>query len=207
MVATCGRRWSKKAPWGAYSPEVLPARSWREFTLLLTLGNGYQGNRLIESTISITNSWVAIGKQTAGDHSPFGEVWKTSKLLTNFIASDPKIARSEGRFSKRYSFFGYWRKTLCAQTNPARSGRDSKQSLFWHPHLQPTQTLRKNEVSFIEWAIPALFCVQGGGPTTRNRMDYYIWITFNNNMNDLNDGKDRLILMGTLFIVLFLFLL
>ena len=31
--------------------------------------------------------------------------------------------------------------------------------------------------------------------------------TFDDKMNDLNDGKDRLILMGTLFIVLFLFLL
>ena len=29
----------------------------------------------------------------------------------------------------------------------------------------------------------------------------------NHEMNDLNDGKDRFILMGTLFIVLFLFLL
>ncbi len=29
----------------------------------------------------------------------------------------------------------------------------------------------------------------------------------NDKMNDLNDGKDRFILMGTLFIVLFLFLL
>ena len=34
-----------------------------------------------------------------------------------------------------------------------------------------------------------------------------IQTTFNDKMNDLNDGKDRLILMGTLFIVLFLFLL
>ena len=34
-----------------------------------------------------------------------------------------------------------------------------------------------------------------------------IQTTFDDKMNDLNDGKDRLILMGTLFIVLFLFLL
>ena len=140
---------------------------------------------------------------------PFAIRWglETSKLLTSFIASDQKTARSEGRLSNRYSFLGSWGKTLYAQTNPARSGRGSKQSLFWHPHLQPTQTLRRNEVSCIEWSIPALSCVQGRRPTTRNLMDYDNWITFNNNMNDLNDGKDRLILMGTLFIVLFLFLL
>ena len=66
---------------------------------------------------------------------------------------------------------------------------------------------RRNEVSFIECAIPALFCVQGGRHTTRNRMDYDRLNTFKINMNDLNDGKDRFILMGTLFIVLFLFLL
>ena len=115
---------------------------------------------------------MAIGKQTGGDHSPFGEAWTTSKLLTSFIASDQKTARSEGRLSNRYSFLGSQRKTLCAQSRQARSGRDSKQSLFWHPHLQPTQTLRSNEVSFIEWSIPALSCAQGRRPTTRKRMDY-----------------------------------
>ena len=149
------------------------------------------------------------GYWQANSRRPFAIRWglENFEIFDEFYSFRPKTARREGRLSKRYSFLGSWRKTLCAQTNPARSGRDSKQSLFWHPHLQPTQTLRRNEVSFIEWAIPALFCVQGGGPTTRNHMDYYIWITFNNNMNDLNDGKDRFILMGTLFIVLFLFLL
>ena len=150
---------------------------------------------------------MAIGEQTGGNHSQFGEAWKTSKLLTSFIASVQKIARSEGRLSNRYSFLGSRRKTQYAQTNPARPSRDSKQSLFWHPHLQPTQTLRRNEVSFIEQAAPALFCVQGGRPTTRNRMDYDDLNIFKDNMNNLNDGKDRFILMGTLFIVLFLFLL
>ena len=183
-----------------------PARSWRAFSLLLTLEMGIRGTFWTRSEYSPwIHEWLLRGKQKEAVCNSMR--FRKLKNFRKFATCDQKTARSKGRLSKRYSFFGSWRKTLCSQSSPATSGRYSKQSLFWHPHLQPTQTLRRNEVSFIEWAIPALFCVQGGSPTTRNYMDYDDWISFNNDMNNLNDGKDRFILMGTLFIVLFLFLL
>ena len=51
------------------------------------------------------------------------------------------------------------------------------------------------------------FVSKADAPQLETAWTMIIWATFNDKMNDLNDGKDRLILMGTLFIVLFLFLL